>query len=271
MSSKESYLKRWITGLILGLMLLAVILCCSEAVFAVVVTVFIFGGVWEYNSIVFGKGFVKEKTEGLIFALAVPLFVFLGNQQQLLALLAFSILFVFILFFWSLKEANFDFLSVTKVVFGMMYIPFLTSYFILMRKMEQGHLWVVFALLLAIVGDIAALYTGRYLGKHKLIPLVSPGKTVEGLLGLVSGSTLTCLIFGYFLFPQISLAHLAILGFVGSIIGQLGDLCESAIKRKYGLKDAGAIIPGHGGLLDRMDCLIFVAPFVYYYRIFVIA
>jgi len=151
-----------------------------------------------------------------------------------------------------------------------MYIPFLMSYFISLRMMEKGVLWVLFVLVLAFAGDITALYAGKTFGKHKLIPLISPGKTVEGVIGLVLGSTGACLIFSYYLLSQVSLIHIAILAFVGSIIGQLGDICESAIKRNYGFKDASSLLPGHGGILDRLDCLIFIAPFVYYYRIFVI-
>jgi phosphatidate cytidylyltransferase len=93
---------------------------------------------------------------------------------------------------------------------------------------------------------------------------------VEGLAGLVLGSTIASLIFSYYFFPEISLMQIAILASAGSIIGQLGDICESAIKRNYGFKDASSILPGHGGILDRLDCLIFIVPFVYYYRIFVI-
>ena len=151
-----------------------------------------------------------------------------------------------------------------------MYITFLMSYFVALRMMDKGALWIMFVLILAIIGDIAALYVGKYFGKHKLAPLVSPGKTVEGLAGLVLGSTVACLIFGYYLLPEIPLTHVAIIAFIGSIIGQLGDICESAIKRTYGLKDASSILPGHGGILDRLDCLLFIVPFVYYYRIFVI-
>jgi phosphatidate cytidylyltransferase len=266
----NSYLKRWLTGLILAPLLVIVIVFCKEAVFSAVVILFILGGVWEYNNMVFGKGFASEKIEGLIFAIIIPLFVFFENNQYLLAVLAFSVLLVFILFLWSNKESNFDVLSVDKVVFGLMYIPFLMSYFISLRMMEKGVLWVLFVLVLAFAGDIAALYAGKTFGKHKLIPLISPGKTVEGVIGLILGSTVACLIFSYYLLPQVSLIHIAILAFVGSIIGQLGDICESAIKRNYGLKDAGSLLPGHGGILDRLDCLIFIAPFVYYYRIFVI-
>jgi phosphatidate cytidylyltransferase len=262
--------KRWLTGVILAAVILVIILFGSTEALAAVITIFIFGGVWEYNKIVFGKGFIKEKIEGLIFAVIIPLTVLLGSSQIMIAVLAFCIMTVFILFLWSVKEATFDILTVAKVIFGIMYIPFLLSHFILLRKMPAGELWVLFVLVLAFAGDTAALYIGKYFGKNKLIALVSPGKTVEGTIALVLGSVIACLIFSYFCLPEISLVHIFILAFVGSIIGQLGDLCESAIKRNYGQKDASSLLPGHGGLLDRMDCLIFIVPFVYYYRIFVI-
>ena len=121
----NSYLKRWLTGLILAPLLVIVILFCSETVFSTVVILFILGGVWEYNYMVFGNGFAKEKIEGLIFAIIIPLFVFLGNSQHLLAVLAFSVLLIFILFVLSIKESNFDVLSVAKVIFGIMYPWFL--------------------------------------------------------------------------------------------------------------------------------------------------
>ena len=266
----NSYLKRWLTGIILAPILLIAILFGPKEIFAAIIIIFILGGVWEYNHIVFGNGFKKEKIEGLIFAIIIPLFVFFGNNQHLLAVLAFSVLIVFILFVLSIKETNFDVLAVAKVIFVIMYIPFLMSYFISLRMMEKGKEWIFFVLILAFIGDIVALYVGKYFGRHKLVPLVSPGKTVEGLAGLILGSTIACLIFSYYFLPEISLMQIAILAIAGSIIGQMGDLCESAIKRNYGLKDASSILPGHGGVLDRLDCLIFIAPFVYYYRIFVI-
>lgn len=266
----NSLLKRWVTGLILAPILVIIIVFGSKEIFAALVMFFILGGVWEYNHMVFGQGFAKEKIEGLILAVIIPLCALWGNSQHLLAVLAFSVGLVFILFVLSIKDSNFDFLSVAKVVFGMMYIPFLMSYFIALRIMDQGVQWIFFVLILAFIGDIFALYVGKYFGKHKLAPFVSPGKTVEGLAGLVAGSTIACLIFSYYFFPGIPLWQIAILALVGSMIGQLGDICESAIKRTYGLKDASSILPGHGGILDRLDCLIFIAPFVYYYRIFVI-
>jgi phosphatidate cytidylyltransferase len=260
-----------VTGLILAVVLLGVIIYGPVTLLAVVVIIFIVGGVWEYNGIVFGRGFVKEKIESVVFAILIPIVLLTGDGRLLAALFSFMVMVVFMVFIWRATEAHFDVTSVAKVIFGMIYIPFLTSHFILLRKIENGILWIILVLVIAIVGDTVALYVGKNLGKRKLVPLVSPGKTVEGTIGLIVGATLAGTLFGYFLIPGVSWVHFLVLGFVGSIIGQLGDLCESAIKRNYGRKDAGTLLPGHGGLLDRMDSLIFVAPFVYYYRIFVIA
>ena len=266
----SSLIKRWLTGIVLVPLLLLVIFFGSEAMFAAVVILFICGGVWEYHHMVFGQGFVMEKIESLAFAVIIPLCVLSGNHQYLTALLALAVMMVFVLFIGSIRESSFDFLSVAKVVFGIMYIPFLMSHFIAIRMLDRGIWWIVFVLVLAFAGDTVALYTGKYFGKHKLVPLISPGKTVEGLIGLVAGSTVACMIYSYYLLPDVAVAHVAAMAFVGGMIGQLGDICESAIKRGYGLKDAGSILPGHGGILDRLDCLMFIAPFVYYYKIFVI-
>lgn len=269
MTNKNSNLQRWMTGLILAAALLCVIIFASIEFLTAVILLVIVGGVWEYNSIVFGAGFLKEKSTGIIFAILIPLVLYQGNFHMLTAILAFMVMAVFIVFLWKVSENTFDVLNVAKVIFGIVYIPLLTSHFILLRKLESGIHWIILVLVIAIIGDTVALYIGKFFGKRKLIPLVSPGKTVEGTIGLVIGSTVASSFFGFFFMPSISIFHFLILGFVGSIIGQLGDLCESAIKRKYGRKDASSLLPGHGGLMDRLDSLIFVAPFVYYYRIFV--
>ena len=262
--------KRWITGLILSAVIFAIIVFTSSFFLAALIAVVAVGGIWEYNNIVLGKGFLKEKIEGTFFAVMIPLVICLSGSQFVVPVLAFCILLTFILFLSSVKDASFDVMTVAKVVLGVMYIPFLLSHFILLRNLEKGTLWILFVLVLAFAGDITALYAGKYFGKHKLSPVISPAKTVEGTIGLIFGSTAACLIFSHFIFPEISLVKTGVLAFVGSIIGQLGDLSESAIKRNYGLKDASSLLPGHGGLLDRLDCILFITPFVYYYRIYVI-
>lgn len=266
----NTFLTRWLTGLILTAVIFVIIVFAPPVALASLIALIAVGGIWEYNNIVFGKGFLKEKIEGTIFALVIPFVMFLGDSQIVLAVMAFCILITFIIFLGSVKEVTFDVMTVAKVIFGLMYIPFLLSHIILLRGLDKGVLWVLFVLILAFAGDITALYIGKYFGKHKLSPLISPGKTVEGTIALFLGSTAACLIFSYFSFPGVSLVKIGILAFIGSIIGQLGDLCESAIKRNYGLKDASSLLPGHGGLMDRLDCLLFIIPFVYYYRIYVI-
>ncbi|MEN6360720.1 MAG: phosphatidate cytidylyltransferase [Smithella sp.] len=269
MAIKNSNLQRWLTGLVLAAVLLLIIFWGSLELLTVVITLVIVVGMWEYNGIVFGQGFLKEKTESLIFAVLIPCVVFFGDTRWIAATLTFAMMIVFMVFLWRIKESTFDVSSVMKVMFGLIYIPLLTSHFILLRKLDQGVYWVLLVLVIGIIGDTVALYVGKSLGKRKLLALVSPGKTVEGTIGLVGGATIAACVFGYFLLPQFCVVHFLVLGFAGSIIGQLGDLCESVIKRNYGKKDASALLPGHGGLMDRMDSLIFAAPFVYYYRIFV--
>jgi len=124
--------------------------------------------------------------------------------------------------------------------------------------------WLFFALSLNWAGDIAALYVGRLLGRHKLAPSVSPAKSWEGSIG----STVASVIYGAIYFPRLlpaaPLAAALGLTVIANIAGQLGDLCESAIKRGAGVKDSGTLLPGHGGWLDRLDSSLFALPVVYF-------
>ena len=119
--------------------------------------------------------------------------------------------------------------------------------------------WLVF--IISFMTDTFAYFSGYLFGKHKLIPNVSPKKTIEGSIGGILGSTICCLIFGYIF--KLDMALMIVMGIIGSIIAQIGDLFASSIKRYVGIKDYGNLIPGHGGVLDRFDSVILVAPFVY--------
>jgi phosphatidate cytidylyltransferase len=125
--------------------------------------------------------------------------------------------------------------------------------------------WILFALAINWVGDIAAFYVGRTFGKHKLSPRVSPGKSWEGAIGSVVGA----MVFGVAMQNQfalnISVSEIIGLSVLCNIAGQLGDLAESALKRGAGLKDSGTLLPGHGGFLDRLDSSLFTMPVVYYF------
>jgi len=266
----SAHIKRWLSGIIAVPILFAVIFYGSETVFTAFIIIIILGAVLEYNRMVFNSGFAWERGQGLILAVLIPLAIFTGDVRLVLAVITFSVLISFSIFILRLQSTSFDIIPVSKLVLGFMYIPFMLSHFILLRVSGDGIIWIFFILVLAFSGDIAAFYVGRSIGKRKLCPAISPGKTVEGVIGLVMGSIIGCIIFQNFFYPTLPVIHAVILGFFGGIIGQIGDLCESAIKRSSGVKDSGTLILGHGGLLDRLDCLIFIVPFVYYYRLFVV-
>ena len=267
----NTHAKRWITGIIAAPLLFLIIGYGSEEVFAALIVVVILTAYYEYNELMFGAAAVAEKREGMVIAFIIAATAFMGDTSLLLSVTTFSVLGAFILSLFHInKNHSFDINPLAKRILGLMYIPFMLSYFIFIRRAENGVLWIFFILILAFFGDIAAFYVGKTMGKRKLIPLVSPGKTVEGTVGLVVGSIVGCILFKVLFFPSLLWVHAVVLGFVGSIIGQLGDLCESVIKRVSGVKDSGAILMGHGGLLDRLDCLIFIVPFVYYYKVYFI-
>jgi phosphatidate cytidylyltransferase len=148
---------------------------------------------------------------------------------------------------------------------GLLYAPALMSVLPLLKDSGRPE-WLTVVLCMAFFSDTVAYFFGRAWGKHKLYPAVSPAKSWEGAVGGVLGSCLATVGVGsLWLLPDLPIAHAIPLGIFGSIAGQTGDLVESMLKRTFGVKDSGKILPGHGGLLDRIDALLFVAPVAYYY------
>ncbi|MGD0275945.1 MAG: phosphatidate cytidylyltransferase [Syntrophales bacterium] len=268
---EASHAKRWITGIIVVPLLFALIYFGPAIMFNLLIVLVVLLATWEYQAMAFGDGHNAEKIQGFVIAFLFPLAALLGQENCFPALIAFSIIATFSLYLLKIRDADFDLTPFYRLVFGMLYIPFMMSHFILLRSAPYGVAWVFFVIILAFSGDITAYYTGRKWGRKKLHKYVSPGKTGAGILGLVSSATVACIIYQQIFFPQISPWCAGLLGFAGSTIGQLGDLCESALKRSAGVKDSGGILPGHGGMLDRLDCLIFIGPFIYYCQRFLIS
>ncbi len=128
-----------------------------------------------------------------------------------------------------------------------------------------GRYWVLFLLAVIMMGDTGAYYVGRALGRRKLAPSVSPNKTVEGLLGGIAASIVAALVASHLLLPEVHLFHAAVLGLLLSLLGVAGDLFESLLKRSAGVKNSSELMPGHGGVLDRLDGLYFSAPALFAY------
>src|SRR5215472_17596799 len=181
------------------------------------------------------------------------------------------------------KELGNGLASTAASVFGVVYIAASLSLLLVLRASRTDHILVVFILFSVWAGDIAAYYVGRSVGKHKLAPIVSPNKSWEGAIASVLASVAISLLFFHFQAPigrlfrvehPMSLyqsrglppwGHILLLGILTNVAAQFGDLFESALKRGAGVKDSGTLLPGHGGVLDRIDALLFAIPMVWYY------
>lgn len=150
-------------------------------------------------------------------------------------------------------------------VSGLLYVPLLLGHLVLLRDHSQGIQWIFLLLVLVMSGDTGAYYVGSAFGRHKLYPLVSPNKSIEGAAGGLAGSLLGAFIARWTFFPELTMGDALLTPLIIGPLGQAGDLFESLLKRSFGVKDSGTIIPGHGGILDRLDSILFAAPALYYY------
>ena len=160
--------------------------------------------------------------------------------------------------------------SLGKLVFAQLYIPFSLSHIVLLFQLPAGRCWIFLVFLVVFAGDTGAYYVGHRWGKHQLIPAISPGKTVEGAIGGLVSSLILTLVTGKVLLSssELSLAFLFVLALFLALVSQVGDLMESMLKRVSQVKDSGRLLPGHGGLLDRLDSLVFAFPTTYYAAVF---
>lgn len=167
--------------------------------------------------------------------------------------------------------AGIDITDVGITITGFLYTSVFFSFLILLGEMEMGNYYVPLVFVISWVCDTMAYYSGRLFGRHKLIERVSPKKTVEGAVGGLIGGAVGAAVLGYVIVQQSSgtLLHFILIGALGAFFGQIGDLAASAIKRYAGEKDYPKIIPGHGGILDRFDSILFVALIVYTYITYV--
>jgi phosphatidate cytidylyltransferase len=157
------------------------------------------------------------------------------------------------------------FIDGTVLVTGVLYIGLTLSYLLLIRGLPDGSLWIFFVVVVTWAGDTGAYVAGKSLGRHALAPVISPKKTYEGLAGGLFFACVLALVAREWFLPALSREDCLLLGLLLTAAGLIGDLAESAIKRGAGFKDSGALIPGHGGMLDRLDSLLFTAPAFYYY------
>lgn len=208
----------------------------------------------------------------IAFCAAIALYIIGLIQQQMAEggsespfwymLWFFAVVLASLLYLFKIEERKLE--DALATITGIFYIIFF-SYHIAMIAMMGDMEYLVWLVVITAFGtDIMAYFTGYAFGKHKLCPKISPKKTIEGSVGGTLGSIILCGIFGFF-FAKPLLIHCLIIGLLGGIISQFGDLTASVFKRKMGIKDYGNLIPGHGGILDRFDSVLFTGPLVFYY------
>jgi phosphatidate cytidylyltransferase len=156
------------------------------------------------------------------------------------------------------------------VALGLLYVGALTAPLALLhRQLSDGPLWVLTSLAATFSNDSGAYFSGRALGRHKLYPTISPGKTVEGAVGGLLCCVGVLFVVRATFFPALSVGDCLLLGIPASVLGPIGDLVESMLKRSVGAKDSGRLLPGHGGILDRLDAVLFTGAWVYAYASYI--
>ena len=261
-------MERLISGLIAIPIVLGIILYGHPLLFFVFIASIILIATYEYFSMVSNAGKRGFPAEGLVLSfILLAFYFFLPKYLALIGILIPLILFTA----WFFKENDLSMAidSISYTLFGIFYTAGLGGYFLLIGKMEGGRDMVVFILLFIWMGDSMAYYVGRKFGKSKPFKMVSPNKTTAGAMANIIGTLITAVLASTLFFDKIPLIHCLIVSFICGIIGQFGDLAESLIKRNCQVKDSGNLVPGHGGILDRIDSLLFAGPVFYcYYQFF---
>ena len=258
----SSHTLRLMTGSLLLFPLLAVLSMGPYWSWIIVVALAAGAGLWEFEKLVIDENGLPAWWQALHFSagLLLPLGAAFGGVAGLHGMLVLSLFggLCCLLFFSPSNHSHLDRLS--RMCLGWLYIPYLLAYVLLIGRIEAGRAWMFFILVVMVASDAGAYYCGRRFGRRKLYEAVSPKKTVEGSVGGLLASMVLGTAFGFFCLHETPVGYVVVLSGALAIVGQVGDLMESMIKRMSGKKDASQLLPGHGGILDRLDSLLFAFP-----------
>ena len=263
------FIQRAIVSIILILIVTAVVYIFPDWMFCLVIASLIGVGQYEFFRMVGNKGIFVYKYFGIVAGSLIPVVIFLGaglpelkNLEPILIVAAS--LFVLTMQFMRKDNARDHLASMALTMFSLLYIGWFFSFFMKIKMLPNGSDLVAFLVIVTKSTDIGAYVIGSMIGRTELIPRISPKKTKEGTIGGILFSLFVALAVGRFI-TGFSTIHLLVLGGLLAVLGQVGDLAESLIKRDCGVKDSGAYLLGRGGVLDLIDSLLFTAPVFYFY------
>jgi len=197
--------------------------------------------------------------------------VYAASPPAVLLSIVLPCLFLSLVYLFRLQDMQSVSRDLAFSLLGLLYIPLLLSHVALLRALPSGRSWVFLVLCVVMISDTMAYVVGVNWGRHRLYQAVSPKKSVEGSLGGLVGGVLGALICKLSFFTELDSADVLFIGLGVGAFSQLGDLVESLFKRSFGVKDSGTLFPGHGGILDRLDSLLFAFPVTYYYAVWMLA
>jgi phosphatidate cytidylyltransferase len=261
-------MKRIVTSAVILALVTLVIFFFPNWVFTLLASLMIGAALNEYFNLAQKKHIVVYKYFGISVGMLIPVIIyFQKGLEGYFALEPFFIviacLFIFVLQF-TRRECSQALVSIAVTLFGLLYIAWLFSFFVKLKFMPQGALLVSFIILVTKMGDVGAYFVGSSIGRHSLIPRISPNKTMEGTIGGLVFSVASAVASKLYL-PSFPMGHLVVLGFLLGVLAQVGDLAESLLKRDCDVKDAGAMLSGFGGVFDLIDSLLFTTPIFYFY------
>jgi phosphatidate cytidylyltransferase len=257
----NSYLQRWFTGVFIGLPVLAIVAAGPPWSWWLLVSVAAAIGLWELHGLLF-QAHLPCKWRFLSFAagLFVPLATHLWGVKGLDAALFISFFAAVSTMLFSTPIDRDEIGRIAILAFAWLYVPYCLSFVILIGAEPQGRFWILLVLAVIVSGDAAAYHVGMRIGRHKLYQVVSPNKSIEGAVGGLIASLLAGSLVSFIFLKNAPPARLLLCILAVACAGQIGDLIESMLKRNSGKKDSSHLLPGHGGILDRLDSLLFAFP-----------
>ena len=223
---------------------------------------------WEFSQVTAPH----SSTQPSLFTAIVSLVVLLTLLQwthhvTLTAVLTLIVIGLLLIFMFDSQRLHQLVSHPWGMLFGVFYIGLCLGHLLLIRQLEFGEFLIFFVIVVTWAADTAGYYVGASIGTRAIAPRLSPKKTVEGFIAGVTFSIIIAIVCHFWFLPSLAMIHCIILGILLSCVGLLGDLAESAFKRNAGIKDSGSLIPGHGGVLDRIDSLLLTTPAFHYYML----